>query len=67
MDSKFTQPERASARATVLSGQLKAAEQKILRQDRRLSDYREEVDKLQQRIAGLLAQKREQEPAGGGE
>ena len=60
MQSDLTDLQRANLRVRTQSLQLQ-------QKDRRLSQYREEVDDLQHRIDGLLAQKREQEPAGGGE
>ncbi len=52
MDSKLTDLQRAQMRVRTQKLQL---EQK----DRRLSQYREEVDDLQARISNLLEQKRE--------
>ena len=66
MGIKYTSTERAEARIKVLSHQLKAADQRVREQNVRLiemgndlTEYREDNHTLQQRIAGLLAQKRD--------
>jgi len=52
VDSKISPLERVEARIAVLSRQLQESEQ-------RNSNYREEVDALQERVSRLLAQLRE--------
>ena len=52
MQSDLTDLQRANLRVKTQSLQLQ-------QKDRRLSQYREEVDDLQHRIEGLLAQKRD--------
>ena len=52
MESNLTDLQRANLRVRTQSLQLQ-------QKDRRLSQYREEVDDLQHRIEGLLAQKRD--------
>ena len=59
MDSKLTDLDRSMMQVTALAGQILSLRRHAKQKDRRLSEYREEVDALQARVGNLLAQQRE--------
>ena len=59
MDSNLTDLQRANRRIATQKLQLQQQSRSLRQAERRASGLREEVDDLQHRIAGLLAQKRD--------